>query len=144
MPSRGHGHRMRDTLTNEGQRRLTKNAYCSTCEARSDREADHPRLAPPPHIRYRAEHRYRHDHQNGSNSICHGVHEIRRSEIAHYPYGEVERRDIHRENRVREVVKGPAPTLDCWCPNHRSYLAAGFESRHYVLWVRHWALLPHS
>src|SRR5689334_11427951 len=144
MPARGNARGVCDALTYERECRLTENAYRGTRQTGGDREANDPGLPPTSRIRDGAERGYGYDHQNGRHCIRHGVHEIRRAEIAHYPYREVERRDIHREDRVREVVKSPAPTLDGGGPNDGTNLAAGFEGRHYVLWVRHWALLPRS
>ena len=137
MPTGRHSRRLRSRLANQRQGLLANHANCDTPDTRGDGEPDHPRLPFAPCIRNRAENGDREYHQKGRCRIRECVHEIRRSEICHDPRGEVERGDVHREDRVREVVQRPAPSLDAWRTHDGPNLAVGEHGWRDVLWMRH-------
>src|SRR5438552_3647591 len=77
-------------------------------EACGDGEADHPRLAAAPRIREGAEDRNRQHDEERRDAVAKRVNLIGRSQVGDEPHREVQRRDVHREDGVREVVQCPA------------------------------------
>ena len=49
--------------------------------------------------------------EDGRDAVPDRIYGVRGMQICDQPDREVERRDVHREDRIREVVQGPAGAL---------------------------------
>ena len=107
VPRDGTGY----SLSSERKSNLAKNRHYHDRYARDERKADYPRLSFLGRIRNGSENRNRYDNERGCDSVYCRVERVGVTEISNQPRGEVERGDVHRENRVGKIVERPAQAL---------------------------------
>ena len=75
------------------------------------RQADDPGFAAPRRVGDGADPGREEKHRHRGEAGRHRVRGVGRPALRHEPDREVQGHDVHRENRVGEVVQGPAPAL---------------------------------
>src|SRR6185369_11044754 len=112
-----------DILTDDRKLRLTEDTNGGGGDTRGYREADHPWLSATSCIGYCTENGNRQHDEERSDAVRDRIRRLGLAQIHHDPRREVEARDVHREDRVREVIERPAPPLACRRADDRADLA---------------------
>ena len=126
-----------DGIADQGHVGLSDNAHEGGHETGRDCKPYYPRLTPLSGVGDGSEQWNRDDDKSRRNAIAKRYHRVRRVQIRHQPHREVKCRDVHRKDGVREIVKRPAPSLDCrslHCPDFSIWQNEGIRMR----WVWHY------